>query len=695
MPGNVQQQAMSPSTQSGAGIERWRYTAFISYSHTDRAAAKWLHRSLEAFRVPAGLRNDRVRQGLQPYRLAPVFMDREELASSADLAASVQSALQQSQFLIVICSPSAAASRWVDEEIRQFRAMGRGSKILCLITRGEPQAARRGFASEEECLPPALREAGIEPAAADARRAADGRRNALIKLAAALLATDFDGLRQREQAHRLKRLTLISAAAAVACVAFASMAVAAWLARNEADRQRQIAVQKSLTAQRTTDFMISLFKVSDPSEARGNSITAREILDRGAQQLSSSLREEPLVRAELGATLGRVYRGLGLYGRAHYLLVEARAIPRQSPESLIGETNSLAELELQRGDDPQSYALFVEAERRLQTAGINDAGLQADVFLGRGGSAIAMGKYREARDYLDRALALSEQHALPEVHAQAYEGIAMALYYGGRLQEAEAAYDRAIAVRTALSGETHPKVLESLDGLGAVALQLGERKRAEHRWLRLVELERRVLGPKHPDVGATMSNVGRVRLELRQYGAARQILTEAADILSAQQGESHEDLMFTYSNLALAELGLGHLQKSVPLLQKALRIAITNNHALQGPIHVYLADVRCRQGSYRAGLGQLVVARTLVAARYGDEPWRMAQLSTVQADCLVGLGQSAAAAALMDANLPVLLNKWPPSTLFGHDALERAVRLYTRTGDAARVDAYRAQLQGK
>jgi hypothetical protein len=108
---------------------------------------------------------------------------------------------------------------------------------------------------------------------------------------------------------------------------FASLALFAFIARNEAERERRLAEQKTLTAERTADFMISLFRVSDPSEARGNAVTAREILDRGARQIDQSLREEPQVRAELSTTLGEVYTGLGLYNSALELLTKAGEVP--------------------------------------------------------------------------------------------------------------------------------------------------------------------------------------------------------------------------------------------------------------------------------------------------------------------------------------------------------------------------------
>jgi hypothetical protein len=90
------------------------------YNHRDRKAAAWLHHALETYRLPRRLVSRRTEHGELGRRLAPVFRDREELAASGDLAASVRRALEESANLIVICAPAAAASRWVNEEIRSF-----------------------------------------------------------------------------------------------------------------------------------------------------------------------------------------------------------------------------------------------------------------------------------------------------------------------------------------------------------------------------------------------------------------------------------------------------------------------------------------------------------------------------------------------------------------------------------------------
>ena len=109
-----------------------RYKAFISYSHDDEAIAAWLQRSLERYRVPRRLR---VAHLNLPSRLHPVFRDKEELGCSDDLGDTLRSALFRSDALLVVCSPAAAASRWVNEEIETFQTLAPGRSIqLCSIS---------------------------------------------------------------------------------------------------------------------------------------------------------------------------------------------------------------------------------------------------------------------------------------------------------------------------------------------------------------------------------------------------------------------------------------------------------------------------------------------------------------------------------------------------------------------------------
>jgi eukaryotic-like serine/threonine-protein kinase len=118
-----------------------RYRAFISYSHKDRAAGGRLFKYLDGYRPPKALVGLETRFGPVPEKLYPIFRDREEFAYSPALAGSLEEKLNASDHLVVMCSPHAAASRWVNEEITIFQRSGRGNRIHAVIVDGEPAMA--------------------------------------------------------------------------------------------------------------------------------------------------------------------------------------------------------------------------------------------------------------------------------------------------------------------------------------------------------------------------------------------------------------------------------------------------------------------------------------------------------------------------------------------------------------------------
>ncbi len=245
--------------ESAAAVAAFKYRAFISYSHQDEAWAQWLHKALETYRVPSRLVGTETAAGIIPRRLEPIFRDRDELPSAADLSGKVNEALAQSAALIVVCSPRSATSRWVNEEVLAFKRLRRSNPVFCLIVDGEPNAGDLAGRVVEECFAPALRfrlgadgqptTERTEPIAADARAGRDGKANAKLKLISGLLDVGFDALKQREQQRRLRRMAAITAMALLATLITATLAINALVAREAAERRQK-------QAESLVDFML-------------------------------------------------------------------------------------------------------------------------------------------------------------------------------------------------------------------------------------------------------------------------------------------------------------------------------------------------------------------------------------------------------------------------------------------------------
>ncbi|MEO8777188.1 MAG: toll/interleukin-1 receptor domain-containing protein [Rhodanobacter sp.] len=295
----------------------FRYYAFISYSHQDKAWADWLHKALETYAVPKRLVGRTTTADVIPKRLTPIFRDRDELASANDLGRKVNEALAQSANLIVICSPRSAASPWVQQEILAYKQLGRGERIFCLIVDGEPNASELPGREAGECFAPALRfqldadgqlsAQPAEPIAADARVGKDGKGNAKLKLIAGLLDVGFDTLKQREMHRRNRRLAVITSMALVVMALTTTLAVLALISRHDAQRRQAQAesilgfmlgdLRGKLATVGRLDLMVA---VDDKAIAYFGTLQPRDLNARALEQQARLLTGIGQVRLDQG-----------------------------------------------------------------------------------------------------------------------------------------------------------------------------------------------------------------------------------------------------------------------------------------------------------------------------------------------------------------------------------------------------------
>ena len=558
-----------------------KYRAFLSYSHRDTKWATWLHKSLESYRPPKQIVGTVTPRGPVPKRLAPIFRDREELASATDLGSLLNEALRQSACQIVICSPSSARSKWVNEEILAFKRLGREDRIFCLIVGGEPYASYDPAHADEECFPPALRyklgpdgelsTTRTEPIAADARPGKDGRNNAKLKLIAGLLAVGFDALRQREQHRRQRQLFAIASGAIAGMVLTSGLATIALIARATAQRQTVIARREAETARQTTNFLVDLFKISDPSEARGNSLTAREMLDKGAARIESQLAKQPQVQATLLDTLGNAYTGLGLYDKAKPLL-ESSVAKRlaqnpQDPAHLAASLSDLGDLQTWRAQYPdaeRAYRQAIGLQKALRPDQRDEAALAKSLF-GLGDELQKSGRSADAEGFLREALALQTRLAkdiqskdddsdkartLKSDTARTLQTLAAAIW-DRDLNEAIPVMRRAVAMqRAAWGSEPHPDYAAALNDFGLMLSDHGDYDESEKLLKESLAMEQRLVGDRHAQTALYLNNLALVLQLKGNLEGAESTFRQALGIQRALLGDTHPDVANTLSNLA-------------------------------------------------------------------------------------------------------------------------------------------------
>jgi serine/threonine protein kinase/Tfp pilus assembly protein PilF len=307
-------------------------------------------------------------------------------------------------------------------------------------------------------------------------------------------------------------------------------------------RERQLALQARDEATNVANFLVNLFEVSDPGEARGNTITAREILDKGAKEIAQGLAGHPLTKARLMDTIGIVYRQLGLYREAEPLARKALEI----------RENQLGTEDLQVARSLTNLAWLFERQ----------------------------GKYPEAAQYSQRSLEIQKKR-LESGHPE----IATSLHLLGRIyhrqvkfKEAESLYKQALEIREKALGPNHPDVAESLNDLGALYYLQSQFGQAEQYYKRALTIRESVLGADHPDVGSTLNSLAGLYLWLGRYDEAEPLYQKSLAIRLKTLGSDHPEVANSYNNIAVLHTyrknyaeAEKYYQKSLEIRKKALR----------------------------------------------------------------------------------------------------------------------------
>ncbi len=406
--------------------------------------------------------------------------------------------------------------------------------------------------------------------------------------------------RAQQQAERaaLERRAYRRGVVRAAAISLVIVLVVGALAAAAVHQSRR-ARSQAATAQRVSDFLVELFRVSDPGEARGNSITAREILDRGAKRIEQDLTHEPLVQAKLMDTMGRVYRNLGLQSQAQPLLERAL---RQRRE-LLGEEHldyaesltSLANLLWDKGDYSSAKPLFERALAiREKALGPDDLQVASGCH-NLANLLLLQGDYVPARGYFERALKIREKELGP-MHAEVgatLNSLGALEYRVGNPARARSFWERSLAVREQTLGTNHYLVAMSCNNLGLLRKDMGDLAEAKALLQRALAIQEKVLGTNHADLAAGLHNFGDLLRKTGEAEAARAVLQRAIQIREAAFGPDHPELARATFSLAELERENGHYAAARPLYERALAI------------HQKAPQEHAESGWYIAGLANL------------------------------------------------------------------------------------------
>jgi len=318
----------------------------------------------------------------------------------------------------------------------------------------------------------------------------------------------------------------------VAAVGLAAVALIAFAAAMSAQAART--AREAEAKSRVTEFLIGLFKVSDPAEGRGRTITARELLDAGAARVEAGLRDEPETQAVLRMAIGGAYFNLGLYAEAERQLTQAletrlRQLGPEHPDTLRSRSDL------------------------------------ANAYLRQGGLAEAEALYRETLEIQQRVLGPEHPDTLRVIG-----NLAAAIGTQRRHAEAEVLYRQTLEIQRRVLGAEHPLTLLAQMNLANQLKSLGRDGEAEGLYRDTLEIQRRVLGAEHPMTLLTMSNLGNMIGVQGRHAEAERLHRETLDVRRRVLGSTHPDTLVSSYNLACwaalqgkhAE-ALGHLRDAI------------------------------------------------------------------------------------------------------------------------------------
>jgi len=439
--------------------------------------------------------------------------------------------------------------------------------------------------------------------------------------------------------------------------------------RDEIRRERDKAVQ-------VAGFLEEIFSAADPAQARGGTVTAREVLDRGAARITAELADQPEVQAALAAAIGRSYGGLGLYDRAEALLQQSLVLRRQvfgaSHPEIAESLFDQAALYYARGDLELAEATFrqVVQMRRALLGGADPA--VAEGLNGLGLVLISKAKFDAAEPVLREALAINREHYgndNEEVGSN-LGNLGLLMKQKGDLAAAEVLYSEALAIFRRLFDAPHPQVVIQLNNLALLQSDRGEFAAAEASYRETLAVARRVYGREHPQIALFLANLAGVLSARGKHEEAERLARESLALRRRLLGGENEQVARGLNTLATILEEKGELAQARASYEESLRIfrlSFSAEHPRIGAVLANLANLLLQQGDPAAAeplaRQALAIRRRALGVAHPDV-----------GSSLVSLGSIRLARGAAEEAEPLLRQ--------GYETLRAALSEHWRTADA-------------
>ena len=416
----------------------------------------------------------------------------------------------------------------------------------------------------------------------------------------------------------IRRHRLAVSASAVVALAVFGLIASLIIGSARVARERDRANREAQAAERVSDFLVGAFAISDPDESRGNKITAREVLDKGARQIETDLAGQPALQARLMSTMGKVYEGLGLYEPARQLLDKAIGLQKKTlgPEhqETLASQRMLARILQYQAQYPAAETLYSETLQKQERLLGSDAMDTLRTKANLGSLYNEQGRYADAEKLLSETVKATTQasgqnspETMSALHSLAisYDGerqyakeadiweelyrlrsqtlgpdhpdtvssmqnLAYVYYKLGKAAEAEKLQRQGLEIGRRVLGNDHPSVLLAIGNLANTLLSEGKAAEAEPLQREALEGRRRILGPNHPETQYAIANLANILSAQKRYREAEALYREALQGEIRVLGDTHPEIAFAWYNLATVEAVQGKRNDALADLQKAI-----------------------------------------------------------------------------------------------------------------------------
>jgi len=358
-----------------------------------------------------------------------------------------------------------------------------------------------------------------------------------------------------------RRHRLVVAAGSVVVLSMLLGTAAATFGLLRAQQAERVAREEARTAEEVSKFLVGLFRVSEPSAVDVNSITAREVLDRGVERIRSELVDEPAVQSRLMQEMGKVYAQLDLLEEAARLYEEALGIRRQMPGATGAEIAEplagLAGVKHLAGDHEAAIEMYSEAIRLATgTSGTLDKLWLATLYRSLGGVYDTLAQHAEALSTLESARGMLETANLADTaeYARVLRNIGISFWGIGDFESARAAYEESLRVYEHILEPGHPEVSYVVNSLAILNYNLGDFEAARPMFERELANLERTLGPEHQNTASVMNNLGFLLIEMGLLEDARPLIEKSLRIREKVLGPEHQETATSLCNLGMLEL---------------------------------------------------------------------------------------------------------------------------------------------